>query len=173
MLAFKNLQPQMKFCDFLDFRTVKNGNLFLDSKLTNQSFSLQRLFFAPKTKTKRYKGVVIEVTSPKTQRKKKETEGKIKWVASHKRFSLTPFSQAKRANSSFINNIQLKTTLWLTNGIKRFIYPLPREMFHPFFQWKLKFNIAHSHINNSTRSEERRVGKECVSTCRSRWSPYH
>src|SRR6184192_3704371 len=23
------------------------------------------------------------------------------------------------------------------------------------------------------RSEERRVGKECQSTCRSRWSPYH
>src|SRR3546814_7581619 len=23
------------------------------------------------------------------------------------------------------------------------------------------------------RSEERRVGKACVSTCRSRWSPYH
>src|SRR3546814_9690870 len=26
---------------------------------------------------------------------------------------------------------------------------------------------------NIVRSEERRVGKECVSTCRSRWSPYH
>src|SRR3546814_12078152 len=26
---------------------------------------------------------------------------------------------------------------------------------------------------NKKRSEERRVGKECVSTCRSRWSPYH
>src|SRR3546814_2498806 len=26
---------------------------------------------------------------------------------------------------------------------------------------------------NWKRSEERRVGKECVSTCRSRWSPYH
>src|SRR3546814_15249475 len=26
---------------------------------------------------------------------------------------------------------------------------------------------------NPSRSEERRVGKECVSTCRSRWSPYH
>ena len=26
---------------------------------------------------------------------------------------------------------------------------------------------------NDPRSEERRVGKECVSTCRSRWSPYH
>src|SRR3546814_18778212 len=25
----------------------------------------------------------------------------------------------------------------------------------------------------TVRSEERRVGKECVSTCRSRWSPYH
>src|SRR3546814_19406194 len=31
----------------------------------------------------------------------------------------------------------------------------------------------HIFRNNLTRSEERRVGKECVSTCRSRWSPYH
>src|SRR3546814_16346895 len=28
-------------------------------------------------------------------------------------------------------------------------------------------------IFGEERSEERRVGKECVSTCRSRWSPYH
>src|SRR3546814_2119566 len=28
-------------------------------------------------------------------------------------------------------------------------------------------------ISGDGRSEERRVGKECVSTCRSRWSPYH
>src|SRR3546814_15356966 len=28
-------------------------------------------------------------------------------------------------------------------------------------------------IEMEGRSEERRVGKECVSTCRSRWSPYH
>ena len=41
-------------------------------------------------------------------------------------------------------------------------------------------NIAasiHGHIGDMdkgfARSEERRVGKECVSTCRSRWSPYH
>src|SRR3546814_13357146 len=26
---------------------------------------------------------------------------------------------------------------------------------------------------DGSRSEERRVGKECVSACRSRWSPYH
>src|SRR3546814_12942146 len=29
------------------------------------------------------------------------------------------------------------------------------------------------HLDSELRSEERRVGKECVSTCRSRWSPYH
>src|SRR3546814_21002875 len=28
-------------------------------------------------------------------------------------------------------------------------------------------------VRPQMRSEERRVGKECVSTCRSRWSPYH
>src|SRR3546814_19949613 len=28
-------------------------------------------------------------------------------------------------------------------------------------------------VRNRTRSEERRVGNECVSTCRSRWSPIH
>src|SRR3546814_997077 len=40
--------------------------------------------------------------------------------------------------------------------------------------------VAHAFLDNSVpfepiywRSEERRVGKECVSTCRSRWSPYH
>src|SRR3546814_19919587 len=27
--------------------------------------------------------------------------------------------------------------------------------------------------SDENRSEERRVGKECVSTCRYRWSPYH
>src|SRR3546814_15879802 len=28
-------------------------------------------------------------------------------------------------------------------------------------------------LGSLSRSEERRVGTECVSTCRSRWSPYH
>src|SRR3546814_5155424 len=31
----------------------------------------------------------------------------------------------------------------------------------------------HGRRRCEARSEERRVGKECVSTCRSRWSPYH
>src|SRR3546814_1187382 len=32
---------------------------------------------------------------------------------------------------------------------------------------------AYASLRIEVRSEERRVGKECVSTCRSRWSPYH
>src|SRR3546814_20296283 len=31
----------------------------------------------------------------------------------------------------------------------------------------------HWHLRRGSRSEERRVGKECVSTCRSRWWPYN
>src|SRR3546814_12539475 len=34
-------------------------------------------------------------------------------------------------------------------------------------------DLIWSFVVNNYRSEERRVGKECVSTCRSRWSPYH
>src|SRR3546814_2963600 len=33
--------------------------------------------------------------------------------------------------------------------------------------------VARREEKAGKRSEERRVGKECVSTCRSRWSPYH
>ena len=36
----------------------------------------------------------------------------------------------------------------------------------------LSINVA-AKIAESGRSEERRVGKECTSVCRSRWSPYH
>src|SRR3546814_13145071 len=35
------------------------------------------------------------------------------------------------------------------------------------------FDLLLSPTMQFTRSEERRVGKECVRTCRSRWSPYH
>ena len=33
-------------------------------------------------------------------------------------------------------------------------------------------SLTHA-LSLSLRSEERRVGKECASMCRSRWSPYH
>src|SRR3546814_18187183 len=33
--------------------------------------------------------------------------------------------------------------------------------------------VVTANVRDRDRSEERRVGKECVSTCRSRWSPNH
>ena len=35
------------------------------------------------------------------------------------------------------------------------------------------FNKDLAELKNKQRSEERRVGKECLRLCRSRWSPYH
>src|SRR3546814_11512067 len=48
-----------------------------------------------------------------------------------------------------------------------------RELWHD--QAALDRHFASEHIATwrAARSEERRVGKECVSTCRYRWSPYH
>src|SRR3546814_10928860 len=37
---------------------------------------------------------------------------------------------------------------------------------------RLAFQMIDRRLESAARSEERRVGKECVSTCRSRWSPY-
>src|SRR3546814_16137308 len=41
--------------------------------------------------------------------------------------------------------------------------------------WHPDHTGGHAEISDATgcRSEERRVGKECASTCRSRWTPYH
>src|SRR3546814_21187645 len=47
----------------------------------------------------------------------------------------------------------------LANGIARLLAGRPRLVIEPGYTLR--------------RSEERRVGTECVSTCRSRWSPYH
>src|SRR3546814_1857470 len=40
-------------------------------------------------------------------------------------------------------------------------------------EWLPAIDDNDSYEGGLSRSEERRVGKECVSTCRSRWSPYH
>src|SRR3546814_15384141 len=41
------------------------------------------------------------------------------------------------------------------------------------FVFSVVQNFANRRLGIWRRSEERRVGKECVSTCRSRWWPYH
>src|SRR3546814_8775347 len=61
---------------------------------------------------------------------------------------------------------------WRTSwSIERLFAPatgLPRYLHESKF-----LAIPHADFPGTMRSEERRVGKECVSTCRSRWSPYH
>src|SRR3546814_6273044 len=53
-----------------------------------------------------------------------------------------------------------------------------REGWTRFVTMQDHYNLLHREEEREmlpycVRSEERRVGKECVSTCRSRWSPYH
>src|SRR3546814_17457305 len=59
-----------------------------------------------------------------------------------------------------------------TSVIDSFFLPavLPRRI---TFVGKAEYMDSWKAKHLFPRSEERRVGKECVSTCRSRWSPYH
>src|SRR3546814_3142909 len=60
---------------------------------------------------------------------------------------------------------------WVCNGISSFTWinadgvSFTRTIAEEWHNYALWYSYH--------RSEERRVGKECVSTCRSRWSPYH
>src|SRR3546814_12721815 len=66
----------------------------------------------------------------------------------------------------------LNTTMQLTGDIDFFRATLsPVINGSPDFGHAAEVPIISNEV--TTRSEERRVGKECVSTCRSRWSPYH
>src|SRR3546814_17945418 len=59
----------------------------------------------------------------------------------------------------------------VTNGLREIDgVPVPRT---PEEEARLAELEAEAEKIDAERSEERRVGKECVSTCRSRWSPYH
>src|SRR3546814_9898510 len=49
---------------------------------------------------------------------------------------------------------------------------LGAEEIQTIFPFRAQVNQLFHQVNTG-RSEERRVGKECVSTCRSRWSPYN
>ena len=51
-------------------------------------------------------------------------------------------------------------------------YSYPKRMIRKYILGKNEPVFFESY-HNRVRSEERRVGKECASMCRSRWSPYH
>src|SRR3546814_19353123 len=68
--------------------------------------------------------------------------------------------------------------IWLHN-VPLMLLALFSMGMHSTFFGPIKYAILPQHLQDDEvlsgtgRSEERRVGKECVSTCRSRWSPYH
>src|SRR3546814_2211006 len=78
----------------------------------------------------------------------------------------------------FFSSRRRHTRCALVTGVQTCALPiLPRVAIgagvnwnYPFGPFRIDFAYA---LRKEERSEERRVGKECVSTCRSRWSPYH
>ena len=52
------------------------------------------------------------------------------------------------------------------------VLPENSTSFSAFLRVKIE-DLEQYAVSRLVRSEERRVGKECASMCRSRWSPYH
>src|SRR3546814_2576313 len=63
------------------------------------------------------------------------------------------------------------TSCALVTGVQTCALPICKHAFAAFA--RIEHRGLLQDVENVSRSEERRVGKECVSTCRSRWSPYH
>ena len=60
----------------------------------------------------------------------------------------------------------LSTCIWLHNERRQYFLRTGKKISRP------KYNLFVLG-KSGMRSEERRVGKECLRLCRSRWSPYH
>src|SRR3546814_4628892 len=70
----------------------------------------------------------------------------------------------------FFSSRRRHTRCALVTGVQTCALPIYGTLYD-FYDQNL---LAGYHFRyRKMRSEERRVGKECVSTCRSRWSPYH
>src|SRR3546814_17916638 len=63
------------------------------------------------------------------------------------------------------------TQVELVNGLVAYSQNRNPSLEHD--RWSINDRLSRFLPAGFYRSEERRVGKECVSTCRSRWSPYH
>src|SRR3546814_1513240 len=72
----------------------------------------------------------------------------------------------------FFSSRRRHTRCALVTGVQTCALPISR-MTTTKAQGKNLHYIHQTLRSMVIRSEERRVGKECVSTCRSRWSPYH
>src|SRR3546814_17264638 len=88
----------------------------------------------------------------------------------HQNRYIIPDSWAQRSDSDTENHEhQAKVCCALSSA------NLPKAGFLTLSQCRSAEPLAQECLNLAQwhRSEERRVGKECVSKCRSRWSPYH
>src|SRR3546814_2651875 len=85
-------------------------------------------------------------------------------------------SRRRHTRCALVTGVQTCALPILRTG-KRFDQHLERIREHPLVgdtRGRGLLGAIELVSNKQTRrSEERRVGKECVSTCRSRWSPYH
>src|SRR3546814_7393138 len=98
-------------------------------------------------------------------------------------FLLSVNVYARSSNSFFFSSRRRHTRCALVTGVQTCALPIcfgHNEGDEPSFTQPLMYDAIRKHPSVSAvygdrlaRSEERRVGKECVSTCRSRWSPYH
>src|SRR3546814_12680662 len=90
------------------------------------------------------------------------------------------------------SDLEYMNEIWISAAYEDLMTRTVDEVFHVLFQNRELMMVFNSYISGilgnacwdqaedldhsllaSNRSEERRVGKECVSTCRSRWSPNH
>ena len=70
-----------------------------------------------------------------------------------------------------INNDTIKEDNTMTDNMKQFLEEASKD--REYLEKVNKAETPEAVIALAARSEERRVGKECTSWCRSRWSPYH
>src|SRR3546814_20489768 len=87
--------------------------------------------------------------------------------------------EAARAETERLRDQMKQTQLGATLVLQDVVFETARAELKPGAEQRLAPLVSYLQANPEVRvridgrSEERRVGKECVSTCRSRWSPYH
>src|SRR3546814_7463281 len=74
----------------------------------------------------------------------------------------------------FFSSRRRHTRCALVTGVQTCALPISDPVIEPLLSADRRdVPVFMPFLFGERRSEERRVGKECVSTCRSRWSPYH
>src|SRR3546814_7753176 len=82
------------------------------------------------------------------------------------------FSLFKNMSCFFFSSRRRHTRCALVTGVQTCALPICL-VHQPVHLARFRDIPILAELAGQIRSEERRVGKECVSTCRSRWSPYH